>query len=85
VLRTEPEMSDWPQADDATVAALARQTRLGNEVVKRIYNEELAALHSRSRVKSFVRVIAGRRAKRRLMDLSSTAPLVTAALTTDKV
>jgi len=71
VLGTEPDTnSDWSQYD-ATIAALAKVTRSAPEVVKQIYDEEIAALHSNAKVKNFVGIVAGRRVKRRLMALKA--------------
>ena len=55
------------QGDEATVAALAQKTRTSIEVVKRLYDEEIAELQSKSTVKNFIGVIAGRRVRQRLM------------------
>ena len=55
-----------PISDDATIAALAKQTHTAHDVVKRLYEEEIAALHDKATVKKFVHVIAGRRVKQRL-------------------
>ena len=52
--------------DESTVAALAQKTHTPIEVVKHLYDEELADLESKSTVKSFIDVIAGRRVKERL-------------------
>lgn len=71
MLGTEPQTSKPSQVDDATIAALAKQTRLPHDVVKQIYDEEIAALHSNAKIKRFVGVIVGRRVKRRLKALKS--------------
>jgi len=65
-----PSHRHSPHSDDATVAALAQQTGTPHHVVKRIYDEEIAALHADSTVKNFVHVIAGRRARQRLKALA---------------
>jgi len=52
--------------DEASVAALAHKTRTPIDVVRHIYDEELAELDSKSTVKNFIEVIAGRRVKERL-------------------
>ena len=52
--------------DDATVAALAHNACAPVEVVKSFYDEELAELQSKSKVKKFIEVIARRRVKERL-------------------
>jgi len=41
--------------------------------VKRIYDEEIAALHAKSTVKNFIDVIAGRRVRQRLAALKKGA------------
>lgn len=52
--------------DDATVAAPARDACAPVEVVKSLYEEELTELQSKSKVKTFIEVIARRRVKERL-------------------
>jgi hypothetical protein len=66
---SEPAQSKrkYTELDETTVTALARKTRAPVEVVKRLYTEELAELQSKSTVKNFISVIAGRRVKERLM------------------
>jgi hypothetical protein len=54
-------------ADEATIAALAKETRTSQDVVKNLFYEELAALHASASVKNFIGVIAGRRVKQRLL------------------
>ena len=56
-----------PLADEAAIAALAKETRTSQDVVKNLYYEELAALHASASVKNFIGVIAGRRVKQRLL------------------
>jgi Protein of unknown function (DUF3562) len=51
---------------EATVAFLAKETQTPAHVVKRLYDEEMAALQANSRVKNFVSVIAARRVKKQL-------------------
>jgi hypothetical protein len=48
------------------VAALAHNACAPVEVVKSFYDEELAELQSKSKVKKFIEVIARRRVKERL-------------------
>ncbi|HTC15307.1 MAG TPA: DUF3562 domain-containing protein [Steroidobacteraceae bacterium] len=48
------------------IASLARATHTSHEVVKNLYDEEVAKLHAHSTVKNFIGVIAGRRVKQRL-------------------
>jgi hypothetical protein len=52
--------------DEVSVAALADKSRTPIDVVRHIYDEELAELDSKSTVKNFIEVIAGRRVKERL-------------------
>jgi hypothetical protein len=52
--------------DDATVAVLAHNACAPVEVVQRFYEEELAELQSKSKVKKFIEVIARRRVRERL-------------------
>jgi hypothetical protein len=52
--------------DEATVATLAHNACAPVEVVKSFYDEELAELQSKSKVKKFIEVIARRRVKERL-------------------
>jgi hypothetical protein len=52
--------------DESTVAAIARKTHTPVDLVKHLYDEELAELRSHSAVKGFLDVIAGRRVKERL-------------------
>jgi len=68
-----PSHRHSPHSDETTVAALAQQTGTPHHVVKRIYDEEIAALHADSSVKSFINVIAGRRARQRLKALAKNA------------
>jgi hypothetical protein len=56
-------------ADEAVIAALAHRTHTARELVQRLYEEELAALHAQASVKHFVPIIAGRRVRQRLMAL----------------
>ena len=54
------------QSEDSVIASLARATHTSHEVVKNLYDEEVAKLHAHSTVKNFIGVIAGRRVKQRL-------------------
>jgi Protein of unknown function (DUF3562) len=49
------------ELDEATVAALAKRTRTPIEVVKHLYDQEIAELQSKSVAKNFIDVIARRR------------------------
>ena len=53
--------------DEAAVSVLARKTRAPIELIKRLYDEEIAELQSKSSVKHFIEVIAGRRVRQRLV------------------
>lgn len=53
------------------MATLAKQTQTPAHVVKRLYEQELAALHANATVKNFIPVIAGRRVKRHLLALGA--------------
>lgn len=55
-----------PRGTEATIAALAEETRTDEAVVQSLYEQELAALEAESSVKNFIRVIAARRVKERL-------------------
>ena len=59
------------KADDAAVAALARESSASFDVVKALYEEEVAALVSQATVKQFVGVIATRRVKQQLRQLGN--------------
>jgi hypothetical protein len=52
--------------DEASVIALARETRTPVEVIRTLYDQEVADLESTANVKNFIDVIAGRRLKDRL-------------------
>jgi len=56
---------------EATVASLATQTQTPAHIVKRLYEQELAALEANATVMTFVSIIAGRRVKNRLMTLGA--------------
>ena len=51
---------------EATISAIASELRIAPEVVRFIYDEEIARLQSNSVVKNFIEIIAGRRVKARL-------------------
>ena len=55
-----------PRLNEGTIAALAHKTHTPIDVVKHLYNEELADLESKSAVKKFIEIIAGRRVQERL-------------------
>ena len=54
------------QSDERAIASLAKETDTAPDVVKHLYDEEIAKLRARSNVKNFIGVIAGRRVKERL-------------------
>jgi uncharacterized protein DUF3562 len=56
-----------PSGEDATIAALAEETRTDQAVVHSLYRAELAVLEEQASVKNFIGVIAARRVKERLM------------------
>jgi Protein of unknown function (DUF3562) len=62
------------QADEVTISTLARQTDTNRELVRHLYDEEIAALRERATVKNFISVIAGRRVKQRLRALRGGSP-----------
>jgi hypothetical protein len=55
------------ESDETTITKLAKQTHTDTEVVRHLYEEEIAALHRDAAVKGFVGVIAARRVKKRLL------------------
>jgi len=57
-----------PMSDDATIAALSKGAHTTHEVVRRLYDLEVAALHAEAKVKTFIPIIAGRRVRQRLRD-----------------
>jgi hypothetical protein len=57
------------KADHAAVHAIADETATSLDVVKTLYEEEVAALSAQAKVKQFVGVIATRRVKQQLRDL----------------
>ena len=62
-----------PPADERTVATLAERTRTSRDVVRQLYDEEIALLHAQATVKNFIGVIAGRRVRQRLVSLQRAA------------
>ena len=57
-----------PQSDEATISALAKETRTAVEVVRDLYEDEITTLRVQASVKNFIGVIAGRRVKQRLRE-----------------
>jgi hypothetical protein len=56
--------------DDTTVDAIARETAAPADIVKALYQEETVRLNAKARLKQFVTVIAIKRVKQRLRQLS---------------
>lgn len=52
--------------EEATVAALANELGTAPEVVRGLYDEEVAQLRSTAVITNFIEIIAGRRVKERL-------------------
>jgi hypothetical protein len=57
-------------ADDATVDAIAREAAAPADIVKSLYEEEIARLDAQARLKQFVPVIAIKRVRERLRKLN---------------
>jgi Protein of unknown function (DUF3562) len=55
------------ESHESTIAKLAKQTHANEEVVRHLYDEEIAALQKQAAVKGFIGVIAARRVKERLL------------------
>jgi hypothetical protein len=66
---SEPSQSTrtYDESNDSTVTELARKTHAPIEAVKQLYAEELVELRSKSKVRNFINVIAGRRVRERLI------------------
>jgi hypothetical protein len=69
-----PSPRSRAQADEAAIATLAHQTDSNRELVRDLYDEEIAALREKATVKNFIGVIAGRRVKQRLRAMRSSHP-----------
>jgi len=74
-----PSTHRLPQADEATIAALAHETDTDQSLVKCLYNEEIALLRAQARVSNFIGIIAARRVKQRLSAAGGEARRVKAA------
>lgn len=61
------------KSGDALVATLAHETATSTDLVKALYEEEVAALTERATVRQFIGVIATRRVKQQLRELGSAA------------
>ena len=55
-----------PLKDEAIITTLAQETDTDEDVVKSLYDEELALLQAEASVKNFIGVIAARRVRQRL-------------------
>jgi len=55
------------ELDEATITKLAKQAHADVDVVRHLYEEEIAALHNEASVKGFIGVIAARRVRQRLL------------------
>jgi hypothetical protein len=56
---------------EAAISSLAKEMDTSTELVRTLYEEELAQLNEQAKVKQFVSVIATRLVRRRLRDLSA--------------
>jgi hypothetical protein len=57
---------------EETLAAIAKETSTSLDLLKELYEEEVATLSSRATIKQFVSVIATRRLKQHLRVLGQT-------------
>jgi hypothetical protein len=57
--------------EDAAISSLARETHTPRAVVKRMYEEAVAALQSNAKVRNFIDVIAAQRVKEQLRALKT--------------
>ena len=55
-----------PLKDEAIIATLAQETDTDEDVVKCLYDEEMALLQAEASVKNFIGVIAARRVRQRI-------------------
>jgi hypothetical protein len=62
------------ESDEPTIAKLAKQTHTDTEVVRHLYEDEIATLHEEAKVKGFIGVIAARRVRERLLSARYPAP-----------
>ena len=56
---------------NSPIATLAERTRTPPEVVRDLYDQEVAALGASAKVRNFIPIIAGRRVKQRLTTLKN--------------
>lgn len=54
------------RADEATISALARETSTSSDVVRTLYDDEVAALSREAKVTQFLGVVASRLVRQRL-------------------
>jgi hypothetical protein len=59
--------TDSSRLPESTTAALAKEMHTSPEVVRDLYQQEVAAVGAAAKVKNLIGVIAGRRLKQRLM------------------
>jgi uncharacterized protein DUF3562 len=57
------------KANDTAVATIARETETSTDVVKALYEEEVATLTEHATVRQFIGVIATRRVRQQLRSL----------------
>ena len=53
-------------SDETTITKLAKQAHADVDLVRHLYEEEIASLHKEASVKGFIGVIAARRVRQRL-------------------
>jgi hypothetical protein len=54
-------------SDETTITKLAKQAHADVDLVRHLYEEEIASLHKEASVKGFIGVIAARRVRQRLL------------------
>jgi hypothetical protein len=59
------------KANDAVVATIARETATTTDVVRTLYEEEVAALSESATVRQFIGVIATKRVRQQLRSLGA--------------
>jgi hypothetical protein len=59
------------KANDAVVASIARETATSTDLVRTLYEEEVAALTASATVRQFIGVIATKRVRQQLRSLGS--------------
>jgi Protein of unknown function (DUF3562) len=62
-----------PLPEEAGETAPTNDTHFAVDLAKQLFEEEMAVLHAQATVKTFVGVIAARRVKQRLRELSKAA------------